>query len=603
MTGPPADSEPPLADLRHALSRLRREQGDPSLRAIASATGDPDVAQAGQLSHTTVGVVLRCKTLPAWPRLRRVVTALDGDVGQFRRLWVKAKDDQERPPAAAASAPPRRFATPFTVVDEADLGPMELIAKGTAGDVFRVTEHTLRQFSGRLLAFKMIAPKIRELSHGQVARSMERAVALREAMRPAEQSELDRFTVWPLAVVQRDGETIGTVMPLIPADFMTSVDAGGGQPSYRVHEFVFLSAADDYIAKLGIDRSMTGNRFVRLSLVAQLSYAVSLLHRHDIIFGDLSLKNIAIAVNPPRLMLLDCDGAAALADEDRAQLHSPWFMPPEISDHRQTLQDHETDVYKLALCILRGLTSGRGVTQLSDPAVLAGSLSQDGIRLLTRALSADRSERPTAHQISLYLLGQLANQIASASAAQPQPSPLPTYVPPPVPPPRFSTAPIYVSYQRPEPHAALLLTEYLSDYFGNGSVFINVGGFDPGTNIPEATAQAVSRCRIMLVVIGPSWLTLSDSTDVPCIMDGDDPLRIELECAFERNLPVIPVLLDDARRPRAAQLPPSLVGLAQKSESTVRSSTFKNDVAALADQLDRMFPRTDAEPVMLGSFV
>ena len=47
-------------------------------------------------------------------------------------------------------------------------------------------------------------------------------------------------------------------------------------------------------------------------LLAQLVYDVARLHKQGWVYGDLSFKNAAFAISPPRMILLDCDGAADL---------------------------------------------------------------------------------------------------------------------------------------------------------------------------------------------------------------------------------------------------------------------------------------------------
>ncbi len=80
----------PLAVLRLSLQRLRREQGEPSLRKIAARTH-------GAISHATVSTVLAAETLPRWGQVEVVVEALDGDGEHFRKLWVAARDQQDLP--------------------------------------------------------------------------------------------------------------------------------------------------------------------------------------------------------------------------------------------------------------------------------------------------------------------------------------------------------------------------------------------------------------------------------------------------------------------------------------------------------------------------
>lgn len=286
-------------------------------------------------------------------------------------------------------------------IKKSQLGPMKFIAEGAEGQVYRLTSPTVAGLS-QPLAYKEIRPSLAGPDRARVVHAMEHAVDLRAAMDPADRGELDRVTTWPLAVVQERGQTVGTLMPLIPDDFFVDTHPQGGQPGRVVFEFAFLCSTDAYLKSMGIDRTGADDPLTRLALAAQLSYVIALLHKHGIVYGDLSLRNVAIAVNPPRLLLLDCDPAAALTDTARHQLHSPFFMPPECMG-QQKLQDLRTDVYKLGLCILRGLVTGTGVTQLKDPSVLAGTLDKEGVELITRAVSAHRDTRPSAKALYQYL--------------------------------------------------------------------------------------------------------------------------------------------------------------------------------------------------------
>ena len=159
---------------------------------------------------------------------------------------------------------------------------------------------------------------------------------------------------------------------------------------------------------------------MRLILLAQLVYAVGRLHRHGRVFGDLSFKNAVFTVDPPRIMLLDCDSTADLRDLGRKQSSTPFWDPPECPINpapgqlrQQDLQDTVTDAYKLGLAILRCLTPGKGSSTARSSDRLYGELDQTGIQLVTRALSADRDVRPTAKELYAYL-ERLVSQLAAA---------------------------------------------------------------------------------------------------------------------------------------------------------------------------------------------
>ncbi|MFF7561481.1 hypothetical protein ACFZB4_16050 [Streptomyces pseudovenezuelae] len=74
--------------LRARLARLRREGGDVSTREIARRSH-------GAVSHTTVHQVLRGKSVPSWRSLAAIVAVLGGDEGEFKLLWMAARDAEE----------------------------------------------------------------------------------------------------------------------------------------------------------------------------------------------------------------------------------------------------------------------------------------------------------------------------------------------------------------------------------------------------------------------------------------------------------------------------------------------------------------------------
>ena len=193
-------------------------------------------------------------------------------------------------------------------------------------------------------------------------------------------------------------------MPVVPQDFFCRLDTGSGGIEPRPREMSWLTATSDRRKAAGIDlRDVT--RTERLIVLAQLVRTIALLHRHGWVFGDISSKNVVFKIDPPLIMLLDCDSAAPLSDLSRRQPSTPFWLPPELSGQppSQSLQDDATDVYKLGLAIVRCLLPGPGATTTSYPGRLAGQLDAEGIGLVTRALSDDRSERPSARELYDYL--------------------------------------------------------------------------------------------------------------------------------------------------------------------------------------------------------
>ncbi len=72
--------------------------------------------------------------------------------------------------------------------------------------------------------------------------------------------------------------------------------------------------------------------------------------------------------------------------------------------------------------------------------------------------------------------------------------------------------------------------------------------------------------------------------------------RLEIEAALERNVRVIPILVQEARMPHADELPGSLAKLARRQAIKLSPHRFKVDIEPLLRVLDRAMIRKLAPP-------
>jgi hypothetical protein len=300
-------------------------------------------------------------------------------------------------------------------VTKAGLGHLAFLAEGGFGRVYRAGAFTLPGDATQL-AYKEFTA-----DHAKQARSAKTAVTFRAGLSPADRAELDRFTAWPRELV-RDGSgaVCGFLMPLIPPEFFCRMaDADSGKLTSKPREMSWLIASQQQRTAAQIDLPEVDHT-ARLILLAQLVYIVGRLHKHGWVFGDLSFGNVVFSIDPPRVMLIDCDGAAPLSDRGREQFSTPFWDPPECPaepPRQQELQDAITDAYKLGLAILRCLTPGQGASSTRALSRFAGELDAPGITLVARALSADRADRPTAKDVYLYLSSVVAPRVAPPKIA------------------------------------------------------------------------------------------------------------------------------------------------------------------------------------------
>jgi len=77
--------------------------------------------------------------------------------------------------------------------------------------------------------------------------------------------------------------------------------------------------------------------------------------------------------------------------------------------------------------------------------------------------------------------------------------------------------------------------------------------------------EGVTKCGVLLVVIGREWVDAKDEHGVRRLNDPSDFVRIETASALKRDIPVIPVLVRGAQMPTPEQLPDDLKELAYRN--------------------------------------
>ena len=151
---------------------------------------------------------------------------------------------------------------------------------------------------------------------------------------------------------------------------------------------------------------------------------------------------------------------------------------------------------------------------------------------------------------------------------------------------------VFISYRRDDSTDVTgRLYDRLVVHFGPDNVFRDLDAIPLGVDFRRHLIQTVSRCEVLLAVIGRQWLTVANAAGQRRLDDARDFVRIEIEAALQRDIPVIPVLVQGATMPAEEQLPPSLQALAFRQGTAVRSDPdFHGDMDRLIHHLDRLMP-------------
>ena len=131
---------------------------------------------------------------------------------------------------------------------------------------------------------------------------------------------------------------------------------------------------------------------------------------------------------------------------------------------------------------------------------------------------------------------------------------------------------IFISYRREDSsgHAGRLF-DRLVEHFGKERIYRDIDTIQAGENFVEAVRQKVNVSDVVLVLIGPRWLTATDEEGRWRLADENDLVRLEIATGLERNIRVIPVLLQGASMPRAKDLPRACrIGTAQRVGADVK---------------------------------
>jgi hypothetical protein len=137
---------------------------------------------------------------------------------------------------------------------------------------------------------------------------------------------------------------------------------------------------------------------------------------------------------------------------------------------------------------------------------------------------------------------------------------------------------IFISYRREDSigHAGRLY-DRLVERFGRERVCRDIETIEAGEDFVEAVRQRVAKSDVLLVLIGPRWLTATDDEGRWRLADENDLVRLEIATALDRNIRVIPVLLQGATMPRAKDLPAEQSSLsAMRSRSETRQADSKD---------------------------
>ena len=143
---------------------------------------------------------------------------------------------------------------------------------------------------------------------------------------------------------------------------------------------------------------------------------------------------------------------------------------------------------------------------------------------------------------------------------------------------------IFVNYRRGDTKdASARLRDKLAATFGEANVFMDVDNLRPGERFDLKLQEALGSADVFLAVIGAHWMDLLEARAA----SGErDFVCEEIAAALAAKLIVIPVTMDRAPMPKAADLPEDIRELVLYHKHDIVHETFGRDVAVLIEAIE-----------------
>jgi uncharacterized protein (TIGR02594 family) len=144
-----------------------------------------------------------------------------------------------------------------------------------------------------------------------------------------------------------------------------------------------------------------------------------------------------------------------------------------------------------------------------------------------------------------------------------------------------------ISYRRSDSEAITgRIFDRLIRHYGRKSVFRDVDNVPVGVDFRSHIQDVLQKSDILLAVVGPNWR--GARPEAPARIEEDnDQVRIEVETALKKGIPVIPVLVGRSEVPAPADLPESLKPFSYRN--AVRVDTGQD----FDHHVDRLIRETD----------
>jgi hypothetical protein len=145
---------------------------------------------------------------------------------------------------------------------------------------------------------------------------------------------------------------------------------------------------------------------------------------------------------------------------------------------------------------------------------------------------------------------------------------------------------IFLSYRRADSLViAGRMAQFLDGIPAIEEVFLDVDSIGVGENFERKIQDTLAKVSHVFVLMGSQWQGPAGASGRARIFDADDIVRQEAGIALRSKVTLVPILVDEARMPRATELPDELQELRKINAFVLRTAHFEEDMDNLLDVL------------------
>ncbi len=277
------------------------------------------------------------------------------------------------------------MATPIEYATDIDRAALVEIGQGAEGRVFEFANDPSTVYKEFHLSSQN-PPNTLALNH---------LINLRSAWTEEERSWIEERTVWPRTAVLDGGRLRGYLMKRIPEAYFRQHGVRV-RPRKVICDWNFLSMRGRYATNANLVSTVPHPTTEQVSkLIVDLARTIEILHRHEVIVGDISGRNLIWTDRPSwQVILIDCDGFRIRGSGavNYGKQTPDWEDPALGQNHT----NQQSDIYKLGIAAFRAVWAA---TTDRPPAHLGDAPTPEGAPLRLNSLihrSTSSASRPSA---------------------------------------------------------------------------------------------------------------------------------------------------------------------------------------------------------------